>query len=48
MDNLFKVVKDIVNPFQKETGDLLTLDISNPSAAEQTGPNCKRGRIRFQ
>ena len=45
---MFNVVKGTVNPFQQETGDLLTLDFSYPSAAEQIGPNCERGRIRFQ
>ena len=48
IDNMFKVVKDAGNPFQKEIRNLLTLDISNPCGAEQTCPNCERGRIRFQ
>ena len=37
VDNLFKVVKDMENPFQEETGDLLSLDtkdIAHQIAAE--------------
>ncbi|KAJ8364285.1 hypothetical protein SKAU_G00131160 [Synaphobranchus kaupii] len=50
-DRLYKAMNDMGNPFQEETGDLLTLDtkdIAHPSAAEMVGTHYERGRIKFQ
>ncbi|KAJ8375399.1 hypothetical protein SKAU_G00059790 [Synaphobranchus kaupii] len=50
-DRLYKAMNDMGNPFQEETGDLLTLDtkdIAHSSAAEMVGTHYEKGRIKFQ
>ena len=44
-------IKEMGNPFQKETRDLLRQDandIAHPAAAEMTGTNLERGRTQLQ
>jgi len=51
VDKLYKVMKDIGNPFQEESENLLTLDtknIAHLSAAEMVATHYKKGRIHFK
>jgi hypothetical protein len=44
-------MKDVGNPFQEETGCLLTLettDIAHPSAAELITTQYEKGKTQFQ
>ena len=48
---LSATMKEMGNPFQKETRDLLrqdTKDIAHPAAAEMTGTHLERGITQFQ
>ena len=48
---LSATIKEMSNPFQEETRDLLrqdTNDIAHPAAAEMIGTHLERGRTQFQ
>ena len=51
MQKLAHTMKDLGNPFQEESHDLLSLDtkdIADPSAAELISTHYKRGKAHFQ
>ena len=51
MQKLFGVMKDLGNPFQEESKDLLTLDaknIAHPSAAELVRTHFEKGQVAFR
>ncbi|KAL0198142.1 hypothetical protein M9458_006682, partial [Cirrhinus mrigala] len=51
VQRLFAVMKDLGNPFQEESKDLLTLDtknIAHPSAAELVRTHLEKGQVAFR
>ena len=51
VQKLFGVMKDVGNPFQEESNDLLTLDtktIAHPSAAELVRTHFEKGQVAFR
>lgn len=51
VQKLFGVIKDLGNPFQEESNDLLTLDtktIAHPSAAELVATHFEKSQVAFK
>lgn len=51
VQKLYGVIKDLGNPFQEESRDLLALDskaIAHPSAAELVGTHLEKGKVSFK